>query len=102
MRLIFIRHAEPDYEHNTITEKGWREAKLLAPRVQGWNVTKFYCSPLGRAQDTSKPSLAACGREAETLEWLREFNVQAYNVVNRRTATASCSFQTDSFRTIVK
>ena len=88
MRLIFIRHAEPDYEHNTITEKGWREAKLLAPRVQGWNVTKFYCSPLGRAQDTSKPSLAACGREAETLEWLREFNVQAYNVVNRRTATA--------------
>ena len=29
MRLIFIRHAEPDYAHNTITEKGWKEARLL-------------------------------------------------------------------------
>ena len=28
MRLIFIRHAEPDYEHDSLTEKGWREAKL--------------------------------------------------------------------------
>lgn len=88
MRIIFIRHAEPDYEHNTITEKGWREAKLLAPRVKGWNVTKFYCSPYGRAQDTAKPSLEACGREAEIIHWMREFDVHAYNTVNRRTATA--------------
>ena len=24
MRLIFIRHAEPDYKNNTLTEKGFR------------------------------------------------------------------------------
>ena len=36
MRLIFIRHAEPDYEHDSLTEKGWREAKLLAVRTKSW------------------------------------------------------------------
>ena len=30
MRLLFIRHGDPDYEHDTLTEKGRREAALLA------------------------------------------------------------------------
>ena len=30
MRLLFIRHAEPDYSTDTLTEKGRREAALLA------------------------------------------------------------------------
>lgn len=50
MRLIFIRHGDPDYVHDTLTEKGKREAELLAQRVKNWDVSKFYVSPLGRAQ----------------------------------------------------
>lgn len=50
MRLIFIRHGEPDYEHDSLTEKGWREAKLLAARTKDWHVDDFYVSPLGRAR----------------------------------------------------
>ena len=30
MRLIFIRHGEPDYERDTLTEKGMKEAACLA------------------------------------------------------------------------
>ena len=41
MRLIFIRHGEPDYEHDSLTEKGWREAKLLAARTKDWHVDDF-------------------------------------------------------------
>ena len=33
MKILIIRHAEPDYENNTITEKGWREAHMLAERL---------------------------------------------------------------------
>ena len=29
MKIIFVRHGDPDYEHDTLTEKGIREAKLL-------------------------------------------------------------------------
>ena len=74
MRLIFIRHAEPDYENHTLTEKGFREAELLSKRVATWtDIRCIYVSPLPRAQLTAAPCLAALGRTAETLPWLREF-----------------------------
>ena len=73
MRIIFIRHGDPDYENDTLTEKGIREAKLLSERTAGWPVTQFYCSPLGRAQKTASYTLHKLGREAVTYEWLKEF-----------------------------
>lgn len=73
MRIIFIRHGDPDYEHDTLTEKGRREAALLAERVAKWkDIDAFYVSPLGRAQATAKPSLERTGRTAQTFSWLRE------------------------------
>ena len=30
MRILFIRHGDPDYVNDTLTEKGHREAQLLA------------------------------------------------------------------------
>lgn len=83
MRLIFIRHAEPDYSIDSLTEAGFREAGLLASRVAQWNATAFFVSPLGRAQATAAPSLAACGRTAETLAWLREFSCGEYDMPDR-------------------
>lgn len=73
MRLILIRHGDPDYERDSLTEKGVREAELLSERVKKWNVTDFYCSPLGRAKRTAEPTLAKTGRTAIELPWLREF-----------------------------
>lgn len=74
MRIIFIRHGDPNYENDCLTEKGEREAKLLAKRVAKWeNISRFYCSPLGRAKQTASYSLAAVGREAITYEWMKEF-----------------------------
>jgi probable phosphoglycerate mutase len=74
MRLIFIRHGDPDYKHDTITEKGKREVELLTKRVAKWkNIAKIYISPMGRAQATAAPSLKALGMDAVTCEWLQEF-----------------------------
>lgn len=74
MRILFVRHGDPDYVNDTLTEKGKREAALLAERVAKWEVTDFYVSPLGRARDTAAPGLQKAGRTAETLDWLREFH----------------------------
>ena len=57
MKLIIIRHGDPDYEHDTLTPKGVREAKLLSERISKLDVKAFYCSPLGRAQDTASYTL---------------------------------------------
>ena len=74
MRIIFIRHGDPDYEKDSLTEKGGREAGLRAERVGRWKGTDFFVSPLGRAQDTASLSLKKAGRKAQTLSGLREFH----------------------------
>ena len=53
MKLIFIRHGDPDYERDSLTEKGWKEAALLAKRIAPMQVRDSFCSPLGRAKDTA-------------------------------------------------
>ncbi len=73
MKLILIRHGEPDYENDTLTPKGWKEAQLLADRLENIDMDEIYVSPLGRAKHTAEPTLARCKREATELEWLREF-----------------------------
>lgn len=72
MRLVFIRHGDPDYAIDSLTEPGFREARALAERTAKWPVTAIYCSPLGRAQATAKPTLEALDMQAETLPWLAE------------------------------
>lgn len=76
MRLMFIRHADPDYEHDTLTEKGWREAELLADRLEKESIDAFYVSPMGRAKDTASVTLNRMHREAEELDWLHEFDMR--------------------------
>lgn len=73
MEIIIVRHAEPNYAIDSLTEKGWREAELLSNRISKWDVKDFYVSPLGRAKDTAKATLAKMNREAQTLDWLQEF-----------------------------
>lgn len=73
MRLILIRHGDPDYVKDGLTPKGEAEVKLLAERVRNWQVDDVYCSPLGRAVATAKPCLAVWGKEAVTLDWAQEF-----------------------------
>ena len=77
MRLIFIRHGDPDYKNDDVTEKGKREVDLLTKRVTKWDITKICCSPLGRAQATAEPSIKILKEKTnvpvETYPWLHEF-----------------------------
>ncbi len=73
MRLLIIRHGDPDYANDTLTEKGWAQARLLGDRLAGEHIDKIYCSPLGRAQDTAKPTVERIGLQPEIREFLREF-----------------------------
>lgn len=73
MRIIIIRHGDPDYAHDSLTPRGDREALLLADIIDRYNIDYFYVSPLGRAQRTAKFSLEKLGKSAETLDWLQEF-----------------------------
>ena len=49
MKILIVRHADPDYSVDSLTKKGWREAEYLAERLSKLKVKDFFVSPLGRA-----------------------------------------------------
>ena len=75
MRILIIRHGDPDYENDTLTPKGWREADLLAQKLVKEKIDYIYTSPLGRAKNTCLCTAKAMGREHEVVvkDFLREF-----------------------------
>ncbi len=87
MRLMIIRHGDPDYERDSLTPQGWREAECLAERLCGMDFKDIYVSPLGRAKDTAAPTLKKLGRTATECDWLREFPplIDRPDAINRQT-----------------
>lgn len=79
MRILLIRHAEPDYTVDSLTPKGRVEAELLSQRLIRYSVRDFYVSPLGRARETAEYTLSKLGRTAEVLPWLAEFRGRCLN-----------------------
>lgn len=73
MKLLIVRHGDPNYAIDSLTETGWREAELLSHRLGKLDVKACYCSPLGRAKDTAAATLKKLDIEAEICPWLREF-----------------------------
>ena len=76
MKLLIIRHGDPDYSIDSLTPTGWKEAELLSDRISKLDVKAFYVSPLGRAKDTAAATLKKMNRTAEVKDWLQEFPVQ--------------------------
>ena len=75
MRLLFIRHGDPDYAADGLTAAGRREAELLAGRIAPMDIAAYYVSTMGRARETARPTLERAGRGAAACGWLREFSI---------------------------
>ena len=91
MRLLFIRHGDPDYASDCLNEIGRNEAKALCALRSStkMHLGTCYASPLGRAQETAAITLGRaipgargaaaavnCRDILTTLDWLREFPAQ--------------------------
>ena len=72
MRIIFVRHGEPDYEHDCLTEQGKIQAKAAAERLREEGIEEIYSSPLGRATETAAVTAEALGLPVKTLDFMRE------------------------------
>ena len=74
MRIMIIRHGDPDYGKDCLTEKGWREVNLLADRLEKEQLDHIYVSSYRRAKQTAQPTLERLGREEVIYDWLHEFD----------------------------
>lgn len=72
MRIIFIRHGEPDYRLDCLTETGRKQAAAAAERLREEEISRIWSSPLGRAVETAQAASAALGLPIRTLDFMRE------------------------------
>ena len=102
MRVLFIRHADPDYARDTITEIGHQQARALARKLFETRLERLYVSPMGRAQATARYIAETQQLEPVTLDWMRELNGNwvgdrwAWNMPGAET------LDTDAIRTAAK
>jgi len=75
MRLYIVRHADPDYPNNTITEHGHAEARALADRLETECITHLHTSPMNRARETARYSEERLGMSATVEEWAPELKI---------------------------
>ena len=90
MLLYVVRHGDPDYEHDSLTETGKIQAEALVKRFEVYGLDRVYTSPLGRAKMTAEPTCRALGITPEVLEWtsenlaFRDFSIPKHDVPEGR------------------
>jgi probable phosphoglycerate mutase len=80
VQVILVRHGEPEWsvDQKTIadprlTERGRRQAELVAERLAGQHFDQVLVSPIKRAQQTAEPILPVIeGADPVVLPWLEE------------------------------
>ena len=72
MRLIIVRHGEPDYTHDCLTEIGHRQAKDTAERLKNEGIEAIYSSPFGRAKQTAQYTADKLGLPVQILDFMHE------------------------------
>ncbi len=74
MRILFVRHGEPDYARDCLTPEGRRQAAKAAERLAGEGIAEIYASPCGRASETAAYAARRLGLPVVTLDYMREIS----------------------------
>ena len=74
MRLIFVRHGEPNYALDCLTEKGVLQAEKAAQRLRSESIDAMFSSPQGRALQTAQAASRAYeNMPVETLDFMPNY-----------------------------
>ena len=72
MKIYFIRHGQPDYRTDSLTELGWQHAKETAGRVKNSGISEIYSSTMGRAMQTASVTAEELGLPITPVHEMRE------------------------------
>ena len=73
MKIVFIRHGDPNYDEDCLTELGHKQAKIAAQRLLSEGIEEIYSSPLGRARQTAQAFSEASGiKDIKILDFMQE------------------------------
>ena len=72
MLLYIVRHGEPNYEKDCLTENGKLQAEAVGKRIAASGIDVIYSSPMGRAQETAAPACRLLGLPCNIEDWAHE------------------------------
>ena len=72
MLLYIIRHGDPIYSTDTLTERGTIQAEAVAKRMQASGIDRVFSSPMGRARLTAAPTCRLLGLDCSIEDWTHE------------------------------
>lgn len=72
MLLYIVRHGEPNYEKDCLTENGLIQAEAVGKRIAASGINVIYSSPMGRAQQTAAPACRLLGLPCNIEDWAHE------------------------------
>lgn len=72
MLLYIIRHGDPIYVTDTLTERGKLQAEAVGKRMLDAKIDRIFSSPMGRARETAEPACRLLGFEKNIEEWTHE------------------------------
>lgn len=72
MLLYIIRHGDPIYETDSLTERGKLQAEAVGKRMVDAKIDRIFSSPMGRAMQTADPACRLLGLEKHIEEWTHE------------------------------
>lgn len=76
MKLYIIRHGDPDYVHDCLTDLGKLQAEAVAPRLASYGITRIITSPQGRARQTAEPLCRLLSMTPQVASWAHEIYFQ--------------------------
>ncbi len=72
MLLYIIRHGDPIYSPDSLTELGKIQAASVAKRLSAHGIDKIFSSPLKRAIQTAEPTSILTKKEIMIEDWMSE------------------------------
>ena len=72
MLLYIIRHGDPDYGTDSLTERGKLQAEAVGKRIFDSGINQIYSSPMGRARETAMPACRLLGLDCKIEDWSHE------------------------------
>ena len=72
MLLYIIRHGDPDYKIDSLTERGKLQAEAVGKRMYDVGIDRIFSSPMGRAKETADPACRLLKLEKNIEPWAHE------------------------------
>ncbi len=72
MLLYIVRHGDPIYETDSLTERGKLQAEAVGKRMLDSKIDRIFSSPMGRAKETADPACRLLGLEKHIEDWTHE------------------------------